>query len=196
MIGAFWAGLVPTVIAIAVYFCLSDGVLLSQCLYYSIKNSKKHQIAAARVSIDDQDPTQPLLGNRQAATTTSDARRPSTVSRRSSTVDLPGSRRRRSSAAASEAARRRASLRENEDPLGKIVEDGSSAPGAAKRRETVKNLISIVAICVIGSAGWAIAWATGAWRPTPTGADSGETGGEIAWGAEVLGYASAVCYLG
>lgn len=33
--GALWAGLVPTVIATAAYFCLSDGVLILQCFYYN-----------------------------------------------------------------------------------------------------------------------------------------------------------------
>ena len=34
LVGAVWAGLVPVIIAIAVYFCIADGVLISQCLYY------------------------------------------------------------------------------------------------------------------------------------------------------------------
>lgn len=40
LLGAAWAGLVPTIIAIAVYFCFSDIVLLSQVLYYGIRNRR------------------------------------------------------------------------------------------------------------------------------------------------------------
>lgn len=41
LLGAAWAGLVPTIIAIAVYFCFSDLILTSQCLYYSIRNRRR-----------------------------------------------------------------------------------------------------------------------------------------------------------
>jgi solute carrier family 66 (lysosomal lysine-arginine transporter), member 1 len=53
--------------------------------------------------------------------------------------------------------------------------------------------MSLIGVCIVGAAGWAIAWRTGVWVPTPTSDDSGT---EIALGAQVLGYASAVCYLG
>ncbi|KAF7846084.1 hypothetical protein BT93_L5277 [Corymbia citriodora subsp. variegata] len=41
LLGALWAGLVPVVIAIAVYFCISDGLLISQCMYYGIRNRRR-----------------------------------------------------------------------------------------------------------------------------------------------------------
>lgn len=41
LFGALGAGLVPTIVAIAVYFCLSDGVLLGQILYYGIRNKRR-----------------------------------------------------------------------------------------------------------------------------------------------------------
>lgn len=41
LLGAAWAGLVPTIIAIAVYFCFSDGVLIGQVLYYGIRNRRR-----------------------------------------------------------------------------------------------------------------------------------------------------------
>lgn len=41
LVGALWAGLVPVVIAIAVYFCISDGLLIAQCLYYGIRNKRR-----------------------------------------------------------------------------------------------------------------------------------------------------------
>lgn len=41
LLGAVWAGLVPVIIAIACYFCFSDGVLISQILYYGIRNKRR-----------------------------------------------------------------------------------------------------------------------------------------------------------
>jgi len=41
LLGAVGAGLVPTIIAIAVYFCISDGLLIGQVLYYGIRNKRR-----------------------------------------------------------------------------------------------------------------------------------------------------------
>lgn len=157
--GALWAGLVPTVIALAVYFCFADLVLISQCLYYNVKNARK----ARKSSLASNDPAdQPLLGRRD-----------------SSNLGLPGSHRRRSSALS---RRRRASS------LPSLVED--DIEGSL----WVRNALSIAGVCLVGTAGWAIAWKTGVWVPTPThGAGDGE---DVALGAQVLGYVSALCYLG
>jgi hypothetical protein len=62
------------------------------------------------------------------------------------------------------------------------------------RSEWMKNTLSIVGVCVVGAAGWAIAWKTGVWVPTPTADEV--PGTETPLGASILGYASAVCYLG
>ncbi len=58
----------------------------------------------------------------------------------------------------------------------------------------MKNINSVLAICVIGMAGWTVAWQTGVWNPAPL--DSGNGGVDMAPGAQILGYISAVCYLG
>lgn len=55
--GAIWAGLVPTVIALAVYFCIADTVLIVQCLYYKNVNRRKR----IPIQTEVEDPTQPLL---------------------------------------------------------------------------------------------------------------------------------------
>ena len=34
LFGALWARLVPTVVALAVYFCIADTILILQCIYY------------------------------------------------------------------------------------------------------------------------------------------------------------------
>jgi len=161
LIGSMWAQLVPMVIAISVYICIADCVLVCQCLYYNARNAR-------RLLDELPTPTTPLLGRRI-----------------SEDLGLPRSRRRRSST----------SLRDHqghprlaEDTLSKIV--GESGWG---RSAWVKNLLSVLVICVIGSAGWTMAWRTGVWTPTP--ADNG--GGTVmSVGSQVLGYFSAVCYLG
>ncbi|KAJ9663941.1 hypothetical protein H2201_005423 [Coniosporium apollinis] len=163
--GAIWAGLVPTVIALAIYFCFADLVLISQCLYYNLVNARREKRRKRSAALSDASEEEPLLSRRN-----SEAR----------SIGLPGSHRRRSSAA----SRRR---RESSLPsLGGEEENGTS--------EWVKNALSIVGVCVVGAAGWAIAWRSGVWKPTPTDSADGPT--EMALGAQILGYASAVCYLG
>jgi uncharacterized protein with PQ loop repeat len=158
--GALWAGLVPTVIALAIYFCFADLILIGQCLYYNVKNARKSRKTSTR---SDDSIEQPLLGRRD-----------------SSNLGLPGSHRRRSSALS---RRRRASS------LPSLNEDGDD-----KGNQWLKNSLSIVGVCVVGAAGWAIAWKTGVWAPTPLRDDT--SGDDVALGAQVLGYASALCYLG
>lgn len=78
LLGATLARLVPTVIALALYFCAADAVLITQILYYNHVNSRKNVVqASTQVDIEDR-PDQPLL------------------SRRPSEIGLPGSRRRSS----------------------------------------------------------------------------------------------------
>jgi len=163
--GAVWAGLVPTVIALAVYFCFADAVLITQCLYYNLINARKAARKAALMAdgstIDD--PRQPLL------TPTS------------SNIGLPGSRRRSSAS-----TKRRDSVLPSPG-LPTIDEDESTS------RAWLKNALSIIAVALAGGLGWLIAWKVGAWTPTST---DGEDSSHPALGAEILGYISAVAYLG
>lgn len=158
--GALWAGLVPTVTALAVYFCFADLILISQCVYYNVRNARKTRKHSTR---SEESVEQPLLGRRD-----------------SSNMGLPGSHRRRSSAI--DRRRRASSL-----PSLAIEEEGDKS-------EWVKNTVSILGICVVGAAGWAIAWRSGVWVPMPEKGDA--SAGDMALGAQILGYASAVCYLG
>lgn len=50
-------------------------------------------------------------------------------------------------------------------------------------------------ICAVGAAGWAIAWQTRVWLPVPEGDAAGEEK-PTPLGAEIVGYFSAICYLG
>jgi hypothetical protein len=60
----------------------------------------------------------------------------------------------------------------------------------------VKNSLSILAVVAAGTAGWAIAWQSGVWTPTPENSDGMDASKHAPFGAEILGYFSAVCYLG
>lgn len=97
--------------------------------------------------------------------------------RDSSNIGLPGSHRRDSQAS----RRRRASSL----PTILDVDDQPS--------EWLKNTLSITGVMAVGAASWAIAWKSGVWVPQPTSPSSSPP---IALGAEALGYASALCYLG
>jgi hypothetical protein len=166
LVGAAWAGLVPVVIAIAIYFCLADGVLISQCLYYNIINKRKD--ARAAVAEAEAAEEEPLLART-----------------RSGSLTIPGSRRRSSTAS----LRRRSSGQQSTDVLSKIMEEDENSG-----RWWLRHILSVLAIITAGIVGWALAWQSGAWKPTPDHQESGEE--EIAVGAQVLGYASAVAYLG
>ncbi|KAL4990504.1 PQ loop repeat-domain-containing protein [Aspergillus falconensis] len=171
--GSTWAGLVPVVVAIAVYFCLADGVLIGQCLYYRARNSRAAAVHLRDSSSATPEPTTPLLGRRY-----SDA-----------LLDGDAGRRRRGSRPSYSAVSGSQERQMPDNTLAKLVEENRVGQGAF-----VKNLSSILAICVIGMAGWTVAWQTGVWRPAPL--EGGNGGVDMAPGAEVLGYISAVCYLG
>lgn len=169
LIGSLWAGLVPVVVAIAVYFVLADGILIAQCLYYKYQNPQHESIhRRRRSSTETPDPTTPLLGRHFSdglEAGPASAQRDALVNgRENSPTDLG-------------------------DPLAKLMEEGEEGGRSA----WVRNTSSTVAIGIIGLAGWAVAWQTGMWKP----ASQGQNGGvDMAAGAQVMGYVSAVCYLG
>jgi hypothetical protein len=162
--GALWAGLVPTVTALAVYFCFADLILISQCLYYNTINARRDR----------------KLSQMSSGTEESREEEPLLARRRRSSIGLPGSHRRSDASALS---RRRTSS------LASIVEEGTG------RKAWIKNTVSILLVCIAGTAGWAIAWQSGVWKPTPE-LDDQVGGTPSPLGAQILGYASAVCYLG
>ncbi|CAK97506.1 hypothetical protein CBS63078_2852 [Aspergillus niger] len=172
LIGGAWAGLVPVIVAIAVYFCIADGVLIGQCLYYKARNSRqprpRRRTSSSVFEPSTPDPTTPLLGRRfsdaYAHTQTGEI------------VDNPRNSTRRAESS-------------SDDMLAKIVEENDVG-----RKAWVKNFSSVLGICVIGMAGWTVAWRTGVWKPAPV--EEGLGGVDMAPGAMVLGYISAVCYLG
>lgn len=162
-LGAIWAQLVPTVIALAVYFCIADLVLICQCLYYNHINATRPERRPSDAVIATEE--EPLLSRRRSSDTTG----------------LPGSHRRRSSG---RSLNRR-------DSLSKILEEDGDSDGSS----WLRNTVSISLVILVGAAGWAIAWQSGIWTPVPEPGDSPKAE-STPIGAEILGYASAVCYLG
>lgn len=182
LVGALWAGLVPVIIAIAIYFCIADGVLIGQCLYYGIRNKRREARRMLRAnsvedSADGPNESDPLLAPNRT---------------RSGSMTIPGSMERRASQRSTKSRRRssRSAQEARNEQLAKILEE-SDERGV---RLWFRNIFSIVSIIVIGAVGWAIAYGTGAWKPTPVQSDDNVE--EMATGAQILGYASAVLYLG
>jgi hypothetical protein len=163
-LGAIWADLVPTMIALAIYFCFADTILISQVLYYKWKNARERKESIASVASTEQEP---LLSRRRSSDATG----------------LPGSHRRRSSTMSTGSHR--------SDTLTKILEEDDSEDA----NPWLRNTVSILAVLAVGIAGWAIAWQSGVWIPAPVD-DVPVSAEETAVGAKMLGYISALCYLG
>ena len=174
------------VIAIGVYFCIQDSVLICQSVYYNVKNARedaarKHgQSQGAGSGVGDHDdednlpdPTTPLLSR---GMTENGGYYAGVGGEESAHVALL---RRRSS---------HRSHRQVDDSLAKILDE------TEPRKAWIKNTLSVLAVCAIGTAGWAIAWQTGAWKPTPEKVPGDPA--DISIGAQVVGYFSALCYLG
>ena len=161
MLGAIVAQLVPTVIALAIYFCFADIVLILQCLYY--RNTIPSFFTSNNKQADDEACHEPLLGRRRSSVKSSSSKR---------------------NASASAQARRC----QSSEPFLTITK-----PLHHLNRSWVVNIMSIVAISGLGLAGWALVWQLGLWQPTEQ--DSGRSSTQPL-NAMVLGYISALCYLG
>ncbi len=210
LLGAAWAGLVPTVVAIAVYFCCLDGVLILQWGYYSWFYSGKVGVDgdAAAAAADGkgsamvgngadglgEEEEQPLLARRRSGSASA---RSVTIPGFGSGSPRLGKRRTSSSATAGSRARRRSSQVSHVLLAQILEEDIQGRPTQA----WMQNLLSILGVVVVGALGWAVAWGSGVWTPTPVDSGSGSGAGAGAapagpLGAQILGYASAVAYLG
>jgi hypothetical protein len=67
-VGAVWGGLLPTVIAIAIYFTFADALLLLQAIYYNHVQRRTTFFEGRRNSYENvNDPTQPLLNRRRSS---------------------------------------------------------------------------------------------------------------------------------
>lgn len=149
------------------YFCFADFVLISQCLFYNHLNARREAISEAPGAPPSEEA--PLLARERS----------------NESIGAPGTRRRRSTQLSHSSGARR-------DSLVKILEDEDSAGGGSWKR----NTWSILMVILVGTAGWAIAWRSGVWRPTPNHPKGVPGTDQVAVGASVLGYLSALCYLG
>lgn len=133
--GAIWARLVPTVVALAFYFCLADAVLILQCLYYNHQFSSSLPPTSLAQADSSHDHTRPLL------------------SREESNLGLPGSRRRSSTTSKPRWNTERDSVLFL-PPIDRTIS-----------RPWFTNSASVVGVCLAGVGGWAIAWGIGLWIP-------------------------------
>ena len=192
-------------VAIAVYFVFADAVLIGQCVYYNHyfsrgrKNAKaaKDDMKTAAGDVDDR-----RANDNANAVDVIGEEEPLLARQRSGSITIPGSgqRTRRTTASSSGSAatvgrsRTRSSSQANH-MLPRISEEGDGTNAEA----WTKNSLSLLAVMAIGTLGWALAWVSGAWTPTPAGgsrAHAAAGGGTGPVGAQILGYASAVAYLG
>ncbi|KAH8128914.1 hypothetical protein FP744_10007269 [Trichoderma asperellum] len=60
LIGGLLTHLAPTAVALAMYFCVADLLLISQCIYYNTVNARRAALAA------EENEEAPLLGERHA----------------------------------------------------------------------------------------------------------------------------------
>lgn len=169
--GALLAGLVPTVVALSIWYIVADAALLSQVVYYNFIKGRKDRKTDVldRTAVPD-------------TTAIAEPNENAPLLRRNST-DVPGSRRRSSAL-----SRRRPSV----GGLASVDEE----PTVSTRRAILKNLGAVVALFAVGTAGWAVAYGVGAWKPTPPPAEKGGYSDNESTIAVVFGYASAVAYLG
>ncbi|KAI5812570.1 vacuolar membrane PQ loop repeat protein [Pyronema omphalodes] len=170
LIGAIWGNLLPTVIAIAIYFCFSDMLLLGQCLYYNSLTSKENSASPSSSPIDTPQitirrPTQDLSSEQDPLIPDYERRRNSAASRRSSII----------------------LERQRKDSLSLALKDTTNT----KLSPATKEVLSILGVIAAGTVGWALAYYSGAWSVK----DDPESGREMPMGAKLLGYLSAVLYL-
>ncbi|KAK0718902.1 PQ loop repeat-domain-containing protein [Apiosordaria backusii] len=193
--GAFWTSLAPSSIALGAYFCVADLILITQCSYYNTINARRrareqhhhhhhhhhHRRHSHRRPSADSDTTavEDTPANEESPLL-NEPRRP----RSDSQTLLPGSHRRHST------HRRRSS---NLDPLTRIITGEDDTPDS---NPWLHNTLSILAVWIVGGAGWFISYRMGAWDSPdlPSGSEPISAEPQAMIGM-VLGYISAVCYL-
>ena len=151
----------PTVIALAVYFCVSDFVLISQCIYY--KNATKSRVCGSErnldpYSSDEDDAHEALLGSPQS--------HPATYSTQ---AQLPN--------------------HATQNTVKSMMWPSlcyCPANGWARRASI------LFGVTLLGLIGWLLAYQSGIWQPISQTRHKAEE----SFLAIVLGYISALCYLG
>lgn len=163
--GALLTRLAPTAIALAIYFCILDTILISQALYYNTINAR-------RLAREE---------NAEAAEASEDS--PLLARRRSSSAGLPGSHIRH-------ATHEESSM----EPLRKMVTGEDETPDS---RPWLHNTLGLIAVYVVGFAGWFVSYKAGAWDGEAPSVPESPDGNKLplAIVGLLLGYASAAFYL-
>jgi solute carrier family 66 (lysosomal lysine-arginine transporter), member 1 len=140
-------------------------VLIAQCTYYNTRNARRaRRRERTRSTATEDSEDEPLLSRR-----------------RSSSLGLPGSHRRHS-------------IRQSDsniDALTRIITGEDDTPDASP---WLHNTLSLLAVWLVGAAGYFVSYRIGAWDVAPDLPDPAvqETTELIGM---VLGYFSAACYL-
>jgi len=192
LVGAVWASLVPSIIIIGIWFCISDGLLITQCLYYGIRNKRregrgllasvKHVIVETetgterfpegRRSIDREEAvvgdegetneTEPLLSRTHSRTRTDSYTIPGSADPAAVRARLAQRINRRKSSSAAPTATQTESL-------PKIFEEPNETVPVrpSTLQHVLKIALPIMGVILVGALGWFIAYKAGAWHPTP-----------------------------
>ena len=177
--GAFCTRLSPSALALGVFFCIADLVLISQCSYYNSFNARRRSERDESNTSAVEDPSEhdPLLHHHHQHPRRS----------RSDSTGLPGSHRRHS-------ARRRESTL---DPLTRIVTGEDETPDS---NPWLHNTLSLLAVWLVGAVAWLISYKMGAWNVNDGLPDADDGYNTFSREPKViigssLGYFSAICYL-
>lgn len=182
----------PTVIALAFYFTLSDSILILQCVYYNHwvnkrqqeitesldgtlgqpREGDRRQSVGSRVQDEDEDENegQPLLSRHES-------------NRSYSSIGLPGSHLHQQRSASDTFPK----TPQNSSPVNTLY---------SFLRKSFFNAACVIGVCAVGTLGWLIAYKVGAWVPAPPERPNEDNEDRTPFGAELLGYLSAVLYLG
>lgn len=174
LVGALFANLVPIILTIVVYFFLSDFVLLGQYAYYKVKNAHKASALRRRgVSSSVSAPASHERRHEDGPPT--DSRTPLL---HEATQNSMGEN-------------QTANDRETRDPMVDVLRNNEP------KSVWASNTLAVLAVCLVGTMGWVIAYENGLWTPAPLDSDLPEPDkAGISAVAEFSGYLSAVFYLG
>ncbi|KAI0487307.1 PQ loop repeat-domain-containing protein [Xylaria cf. heliscus] len=159
--GALVTGLAPTATALAGYFCISDLILITQCIYYNVRNARSARRRRRSSANTEASEDQPLLRRHSTSS-------PSSHIQYSSDQE-----------------------QSNPDAIKRVV---TSEDELTKSSSWLNNTLAILAIYLVGAAGWFVSYRVGAWDK-PDNAGAPEPDSPAAISGMVLGYASALCYL-
>ncbi|KAG6039450.1 hypothetical protein E4U41_002535 [Claviceps citrina] len=172
LVGALFTKLAPSAIALATYFCFLDTVLITQTGYYKAKAARRHAVADQEALVVSQNACEASP----------------LLGRRRSSTDLPGSRIRHQ-------VHRESAL----EPIRKVV---TGQDETWERRPWLNNLLGLMAVYIVGFAGWFVSYKAGAWDGDEGIPDNGsgvpppsDASGLKAMLGLVLGYTSALFYL-